>query len=333
MRKRYQIFISSTYRDLIIEREAVIKAVLKLYHLPIGMEMFHADNEEQWIQIKNTICMSDYYILIMGRYCGTLIEDEGISYTEKEYDFALSQNIPVLSFVISENAKKESYGIETIKQQKAYKKFKKKVLKLPCDFWNTPDELAFKVTSALSMKFSENNRYGWIPYDPIRIISSDKMDPWLSGNYNVFYYSALKSQGKRLIKSKLVIDTSGSVTFYNNLLENKSEYSYHGVCINEENTLYIYLKNDYSSERAVMHLIKPVGNLQRLMGLFTALSSNSVPVCVKICCFHESINLEQLNSNFLGKVLCTANTIWNDGILIVEEEQKHLFFSDEIKRG
>ncbi len=48
--------------------------------------MFHADNEEQWIQIKNTIDMSDYYILIVGRYCGTLIEDEGISYTEKEYN-------------------------------------------------------------------------------------------------------------------------------------------------------------------------------------------------------------------------------------------------------
>ncbi len=108
MNKRYQIFISSTYKDLIEERQKVIQAILKLYHFPIGMEMFHADNEEQWKQIKNTIDMSDYYILIVGRYCGTLIEYEGISYTEKEYDYALSKNIPVLSFIISENAKKES---------------------------------------------------------------------------------------------------------------------------------------------------------------------------------------------------------------------------------
>lgn len=70
--------------------------------------MFHADNEEQWIQIKNTIDMSDYYILIVGRYCGTLIEEEGISYTEKEYNYALSKGIPVLSFVISDDAKKNN---------------------------------------------------------------------------------------------------------------------------------------------------------------------------------------------------------------------------------
>ena len=86
MNKRYQIFISSTYEDLKEERKKVIQAILKLYHFPIGMEMFHADNEEQWEQIKNTLDMSDYYILIWGRCCGTLIEKEGISYTEKEYN-------------------------------------------------------------------------------------------------------------------------------------------------------------------------------------------------------------------------------------------------------
>lgn len=55
--KRYQIFISSTYKDLIEERQKVTQAILKLYHFPIGMEMFHADNKEQWCQIKNTIDM------------------------------------------------------------------------------------------------------------------------------------------------------------------------------------------------------------------------------------------------------------------------------------
>ena len=50
--------------------------------------------------------MSDYFVLIIGRYCGTLFE-EGISYTEKEYDYALSKGIPVLSFIIADDAKKE----------------------------------------------------------------------------------------------------------------------------------------------------------------------------------------------------------------------------------
>lgn len=106
MNKKYQIFISSTYKDLIEERERVIKTILKMYNFPIGMEMFHADDDKQWAQIKNTIDHSDYYILILGRCCGTLIDDENISYTEKEYNYALKKEIPILRFVISDKAKK-----------------------------------------------------------------------------------------------------------------------------------------------------------------------------------------------------------------------------------
>ena len=60
--KKYQIFISSTYNDLINAREELIKLFLSLYQIPIGMEMFSADNEEQWQTIKKTIEDSDYYL-------------------------------------------------------------------------------------------------------------------------------------------------------------------------------------------------------------------------------------------------------------------------------
>lgn len=334
MEKRYQIFISSTYKDLINERQKVTQAILKLYHFPIGMEMFHADNEEQWTQIKNTIDMSDYYILIMGRYCGTLIENEGISYTEKEYNYALSRNIPVLSFVISEDAKKEAYGVETSKQQRAYKKFKKKVLKLPCDFWMNSDELALLVTTALSMKFKERNRDGWIRNDKSGFLTPNRIDSFLVGNYDVFYYTVLKSREKKLVSSKLIIDSSGKVAFYNNIKEgsNKPEYTYHGICIAEENVIYVYLKNDFSKEQAVMSLIRSVGNLQRFLGLFTALSSNTIPVCIKLACFDEHFCKDRLDLDLLYKILCSANTNWDNDVLIFEEEQKYLFFSEEIIR-
>ena len=203
MEKRYQIFISSTYLDLIEERNKVIKAILSLYHFPIGMEMFHADNEEQWVQIKNTILMSDYYILIVGRNYGTMIKKEHISYTEKEYDFAISNGIPVLAFIISDRAKKESYGNETATQQKLLKKFKEKVKKLPCQFWENADQLALQVATTLSLKFKENNRCGWT--QDLQIINK-KINKNLSGIYNVIYFSAFNHQTKRIIKSKLCID-------------------------------------------------------------------------------------------------------------------------------
>lgn len=334
MQKRYQIFISSTYNDLKVERKKVIEAVLKLYHFPIGMEMFHADNEEQWTQIKNTIDMSDYYILILGRYCGTLIESEGISYTEKEYNYAISKGIPVLSFVIDDAAKKESYGIESRKQVSAFKKFSSKVRKLPCSFWMTPEDLAFKVSTTLSAKFLENNRNGWVPYDETMVFSTGEMSTHLIGRYDVYYYSGTKSDAykKSCVHSKLIIHESGQVTYLNNIKhgETNPEYIYHGRCILTENVVSIYLKNDFSNERPVMFLSQSVGNLHRFIGLFLGLSSNSVPAAVKLACFAESFpEKEKLNWELLESVLVSDNKCW-DNVLIIEDAQKALFFSNAI---
>ena len=48
MEKKYQIFISSTYKDLIEARSKVRDAILSMMHFPVGMEMFNAADEEQW---------------------------------------------------------------------------------------------------------------------------------------------------------------------------------------------------------------------------------------------------------------------------------------------
>ena len=111
MNKKYQIFISSTYEDLKEERSKVVATILKANHFPIGMEMFSADNVEQWEQIKRTIDSSDYYVLIIKKRYGSLTK-EGISYTEKEFNYATQQKIPVLAFVISEEASIPNMDIE-----------------------------------------------------------------------------------------------------------------------------------------------------------------------------------------------------------------------------
>ncbi len=95
---KYQIFISSTYTDLKEARERITKAILSSYHIPIGMEMFNAGDEEQWEVIKKTIDVSDYYVLIIGHRYGSLT-DEGISYTEKEYRYAKEKGIPIHVFI------------------------------------------------------------------------------------------------------------------------------------------------------------------------------------------------------------------------------------------
>jgi hypothetical protein len=83
MQKKYQIFISSTYVDLIEERQRVLRAILDMGHIPAGMELFSAADEEQFSYIKRIIDECDYYVLVVGGRYGS-VDDDGVSYTEKE---------------------------------------------------------------------------------------------------------------------------------------------------------------------------------------------------------------------------------------------------------
>jgi hypothetical protein len=94
---RYQIFVSSTYEDLKIERQQVAQAILELEHFPAGMEIFPASNETQWELIKKFIAESDYFIVVVGGRYGS-VDAAGASYTEKEFDYAQELGIPILGF-------------------------------------------------------------------------------------------------------------------------------------------------------------------------------------------------------------------------------------------
>ena len=98
MEKRFQVFVSSTFTDLIEARHHVVQTLLQLDCIPAGMELFPATDDEQWKFITKVIDDCDYYILIIGgRYGSTT--SEGISYTEREFDYAFKREIPILAFV------------------------------------------------------------------------------------------------------------------------------------------------------------------------------------------------------------------------------------------
>lgn len=171
MQKKYQIFISSTYVDLIKERQKVQDAILSLYHFPIGMEMFSAADEEQWKIIQETIDSSDYYILIIGQRYGSMIEegpDAGISYTQKEFRYAKSKGIPILAFIADKSVPIDSKYLESDAAREKLKKFKEEVShNRHIRTWNNPDDLKAKVLSALHMQIQRDtehnkNRPGWV---------------------------------------------------------------------------------------------------------------------------------------------------------------------------
>lgn len=98
MDKRYQVFVSSTYIDLKDERQRVIQALMEMDCIPAGMELFPATDEEQWSFIQKVIDDCDYYLLIIGGRYGSTAQD-GISYTEKEFDYAVSKGIKVIALL------------------------------------------------------------------------------------------------------------------------------------------------------------------------------------------------------------------------------------------
>lgn len=161
---RYQIFVSSTFRDLQEERQAVLNAILKLNQFPAGMEIFPAVNDTAWEHIEKVIKDSDYYVLIIGGKYGSIDSESGLSYTEKEYEFAVSQNIPVLAFTHSDE-ESIPVGKSEINSdiREKLQNFKKKVgNKHHWNHWRNLDELRANVISSLSMAFVMDSQKGWI---------------------------------------------------------------------------------------------------------------------------------------------------------------------------
>lgn len=177
MEKKYQVFISSTYTDLARAREKVRDAILTMMHFPVGMEMFSAGDEEQWEIIQDTIDSSDYYVLIIGHRYGSVIEtgdDAGISYTEKEFRYAKEKEVPILAFILSDDAAVKKADFENDpKKMERLAAFKNDVENgRMVEWWKTPDELALKVTAALHKQMDRKKRPGWVRGDSFNIEAS-----------------------------------------------------------------------------------------------------------------------------------------------------------------
>lgn len=163
MDKRYQVFISSTYSDLKEERGKVMQTVMSLDCIPAGMEFFTAIDSEQLEFIKRIIDDCDYYILIIGGKYGSMTED-GISYTEQEYNYAVSKGIRVLAF-LHENINQLTTDKIELDQNKREKleafRDKVKTGRL-VQFWSNADDLNGKVAVSLTKTIKTYPAIGWV---------------------------------------------------------------------------------------------------------------------------------------------------------------------------
>lgn len=164
--RRYQIFLSSTYEDLREERQAATQSILAMGHLAAGMELFPASDLSQLDLIKRVISESDYYIVIIGGKYGSLHPEFGTSFTELEYDYAISQSKPVLGFVVKDIGLVPSAKVESdLVKAAALERFREKVLSKTCQIFQDPSDLGMKVMSSLTTETRINPQIGWIKAD------------------------------------------------------------------------------------------------------------------------------------------------------------------------
>lgn len=163
MEKRYQIFISSTYSDLKDERNKVMQTIMSLDCIPAGMELFPAMDEEQFEFIKRIIDDCDYYLLIVGARYGSM-DENGVSYTEKEYDYAVTKGIPVLAF-LHDNIPSipiDKADLDNSLRKKLNKFYKKVIKGRLVQHWKNADDLNAKVAISLPKTIKMFPRTGWV---------------------------------------------------------------------------------------------------------------------------------------------------------------------------
>ncbi len=170
MRKKLQIFISSTYLDLKLERQAAVEAVLRASHIPAGMELFSAGNESQLEIIKRWIEECDVYMLILGGRYGSLEPNSDLSYTEIEYRYALELGKPCFAIVIDESylnqkVKEQGKDVLELDNPEKYKAFKKFVLSKVCRFFSNESDIKLAILESISDIQLRYKLTGWIKFE------------------------------------------------------------------------------------------------------------------------------------------------------------------------
>lgn len=167
MKKKLQVFMSSTYTDMLAERQATVEAILRAGHIPAGMELFAAGDESQLESIRRWIDDSDVFMLILGGRYGSIEPKSGKSYIELEYEYAATNKTPLFAAVISEQyleAKVRSIGssaIETVNGAQL-KTFRETVASKICRFFSDVNELKLIVFESLANFERNEGLTGWV---------------------------------------------------------------------------------------------------------------------------------------------------------------------------
>src|ERR1700693_761916 len=167
MDRRFQVFVSSTFVDLKEERAAIVSALLQMDAFPAGMELFPAADDDAWTLIERVIKASYYYLLVIGGKYGSVDPETELSYTEREYDLAVSLGTPVMAFLHGEPQKIE-LGKSEVEEgtRKKLEAFRAKVEKSKhVKYWTSAEGLSGQVALSYASFRQTYPAVGWVKGD------------------------------------------------------------------------------------------------------------------------------------------------------------------------
>lgn len=166
-KKKYQVFVSSTYEDLKPARERVRQSLLEFGAFPAAMEQFSAGDDDQWTKIKRVIDECDYYMVIIGGKYGST-DEKGMSYTEKEYRYALEKKKPIAAFVHGNPDQLPAAFVDAdTEKKKRLDAFRDLVKQKMCKFWFEPAELGGHTTQSIIELIDQRPAIGWVRGDTV----------------------------------------------------------------------------------------------------------------------------------------------------------------------
>jgi KaiC/GvpD/RAD55 family RecA-like ATPase len=168
LKKKLQVFVSSTYTDLIKERQAAVEAILTAGHIPAGMELFSPGDKSQLEVIKRWIDESDVYLLLLGGRYGSIDPDSGKSYIQLEYEYAIHKAKPFFALVISdehldERVRIEGMSVIELANQKQLQEFRALVKNRLVKFWSDLKDIKLAILQKLPDFERQPELIGWVP--------------------------------------------------------------------------------------------------------------------------------------------------------------------------
>jgi hypothetical protein len=145
------VFISSTYRDLIPQRDVIWK-VLQNFDVQItGMEAFGARRSNPLDTCFEELKCSDIYIGIISMCYGSIDDLTGKSYTQLEYEKAKELGLEILIYLIDENQGEIKTGNIDFGDKSLRLNSFKKILKTnhTVDFFYNETDLGNKINNRL----------------------------------------------------------------------------------------------------------------------------------------------------------------------------------------